>query len=275
MGSNDKLLTASNQVMMRPIRAFSPLAIGSETVTASAPTAAGTYTLRPTAITLAEGVNTNNYVNVVYRSSSVTINRATQSPRISMQPASVAYDTGTATQALTATSGLGTGAVFYLIGAGGAPSCSISGSTVRISADGICNVVAYKQASTNYFADSATAVAITFTRFIPRPVQVQLFPSMIPLNQGNTLEKSALPQALLTITNVATTSSSSYTVTGTGFNAISIIRIGADTLAAGTNYTVTPTTITITNAAGMAGPLFIELSDGQAVFLFSFPNNPE
>jgi hypothetical protein len=275
MRNYDTLLTASNQVMMRPIRAFSPITNNTETVTAGAPTAAGTYTLRPTAITLAEGVNTNNYVNVVYRSSSVTINRATQSPKISMQPASVAYDTGTATQALTATSGPGTGAVFYLIGAGSAATCSISGSTVRISADGVCNVVAYKQASTNYLADSATAVAITFTRFIPRPVQVQLFPSMIPLNQGNTLEKSALPQALLTITNVATTSSSSYTVTGTGFNAISIIRIGADTLAAGTNYTVTPTTITITNAAGMAGPLFIELSDGQAVFLFSFPNNPE
>jgi hypothetical protein len=274
MGSNDKLLNASNQVMMRPIRAFSPRAIGQETVTAGAPTAAGTYTLRPTAITLAEGVNTNNYVFVDYRSSSVTINRATQSPRISMQPASVAYDTGTVTQALTATSGPGTGAVFYLIGAGSAATCSISGSTVRISADGVCNVVAYKQASTNYLADSATAVAITFTRFIPRPIQVQLYPSMIPLNQGNALEKSALPQALLTITNVATTSSSSYTVAGTGFNAISIIRIGAETLAAGTNYTYTPTSISINNAAGMAGPLLIELSDGQQAVFFTFPNNP-
>ena len=270
MGSNDKLLTASNQVMMRPIRAFSPLAIGSETVTAGAPTAAGTYTLRPTAITLAEGVNTNNYVNVVYRSSSVSINRATQSPRISMQPASVAYDTGTATQALTATSGPGTGAVFYLIGAGSAASCSISGSTVRISADGVCNVVAYKQASTNYFADSATAVAITFTRFIPRPVQVQLYPSMIPLNQGNVLETTTVTIATLAITSATKTGAGAHIVSGTGFNNISLVRIGGTDLTV-SNYTVnSSTSIGLTGVAAFMGPLFIRLADGQEAVFFQF-----
>jgi hypothetical protein len=270
MGSNDKLLTASNQVMMRPIRAFSPLATGSETVTASAPTAAGTYTLRPTAITLADGVNTNNYVSVVYRSSSVTINRATQSPKISMQPASVAYDTGTATQALTATSGPGTGAVFYLIGAGSAATCSISGSTVRISADGVCNMVAYKQASTNYFADSATAVAITFTRFIARPVQVQLYPSMIPLNQGNVLETTTVTITTLAITSATKTGAGVHTLAGTGFNSISLIRIGGTDLTV-SNYTVnSSTSIGLTGVAAFMGPLFIRLADGQEAVFFQF-----
>jgi uncharacterized repeat protein (TIGR02059 family) len=270
MRNYDTLLTASNQVMMRPIRAFSPITNNTETVTAGAPTAAGTYTLRPTAITLAEGVNTNNYVNVVYRSSSVTINRATQSPKISMQPASVAYDTGTATQALTATSGPGTGAVFYLIGAGSAATCSISGSTVRISADGVCNVVAYKQASTNYLADSATAVAITFTRFIPRPVQVQLYPSMIPLNQGNALETTTVTAATLTISAITRTGAGAYTITGTGFTNIELVSIGGAPLT-GSNYTrASSTTLTLSGVSSFMGPLLIRLADGQETVFFQF-----
>jgi hypothetical protein len=271
--TNNKALGVNEQIMMRPIRAFSPLAIGSETVTEGAPTAAGTYTLRPTAIKLAEGVNTNNYVNVVYRSSSVTINRATQSPKISMQPASVAYDTGTATQALTATSGPGTGAVFYLIGAGSAATCSISGSTVRISADGVCNVVAYKQASTNYFADSATAVAITFTRFIERQLQVQLYPTMIPLNQGNALETTTVTSSTLTISAITRTGAGAYTITGTGITNIELVTIGGAALT-GSNYTRTnDTTLTLSGVSSFVGPLLIRLADGQESVLFQFDWN--
>ena len=187
-----------------------------------------------------------------------------------MQPASVAYDTGTATQALTATSGPGTGAVFYLIGAGSAATCSISGSTVRISADGVCNVVAYKQASTNYFADSATAVAITFTRFIARPVQVQLYPSMIPLNQGNVLETTTVTITTLAITSATKTGAGVHTLAGTGFNSISLIRIGGTDLTV-SNYTVnSSTSIGLTGVAAFMGPLFIRLADGQEAVFFQF-----
>jgi hypothetical protein len=187
-----------------------------------------------------------------------------------MQPASVAYDTGTATQALTATSGPGTGAVFYLIGAGSAATCSISGSTVRISADGVCNVVAYKQASTNYFADSATAVAITFTRFIERQLQVQLYPTMIPLNQGNALETTEVNTATLIIASAAKTGAGAHTVTGAGFNNISLVRIGGSDLSVG-NYSVTNTmTLNLTGVAAFNGPLFIRLADGQEAVFFQF-----
>jgi hypothetical protein len=272
MGNNDKLLTASNQVMMRPIRAFSPITNGGETVTAGAPTAAGTYSIRPTAITLANGVSTNNYVAINYRSSATTINRALATPRISMQGAKVAYDTGTATQVLTASTGPGTGAIFYLIGAGSAAGCSISGSTVRSTSSGTCNVAVFRQASPNYLADSATAVAITFLRFESRPIQVQLYPSMIPLNQGNALETSTVTSSLLTITSVSG-SGGSYTVTGTGFTNVSSIRIGATDLVLNTNYTVNnSTSISISNAAGFTGPLFISLADGQQAVRFTFPN---
>ena len=270
MGSNDKVLTASNQVMMRPIRAFSPITNNSETVTAGAPTAAGTYSLRPTAITLANSVDTNNYAAIVYRSSPVTINRAFENPRISMQQAKVAYDTGTSTQALTATSGVGTGATFYMIGAGSAAVCSISGSSVRITSEGVCNVSAFKQASTNYLADSATAVAITFTRFVERPLQVQLYPTMIPLNQGNALETTTVTSATLTISARTATGAGAFTITGTGFTNIELVTIGGAPLS-GSNYTrVSETTLTLSGVSSFMGPLLIRLADGQESVLFQF-----
>jgi uncharacterized repeat protein (TIGR02059 family) len=273
MGSNDKLLTASNQVMMRPIRAFSPITNNTETVTAGAPTAAGTYSLRPTAITLANSVNTNNYVAIIYRSSPVTINRAFENPRISMQPAKVVYETGTATQALTASSGVGTGAIFYMIGAGSAAGCSISGSTVRSTSDGVCNVIAFKQASTNYLADSATAVAITFTRFAERQLQVQLYPSMIPLNQGNALETTTVTAATLTISAITRTGAGAYTITGTGFTNIDLVSIGGAALT-GSNYTrASSTTLTLSGVSSFVGPLLIRLADGQESVLFQFEWN--
>ena len=273
MGNNDTLLTASNKVMMRPIRAFSPITNNTETVTAGAPTAAGTYSLRPTAITLVGGVNTNNYVNVVYRSSSVTINRAVESPRIAMQEAKVAYDTGTATQALTATSGVGTGAIFYIIGSGSAAGCSISGSTVQSTSAGVCNVIAFKQASTNYLADSATAVAITFTRFVDRPLQVQLYPSMIPLNQGNALETTTVTAATLTISAITRTGAGAYTITGTGFTNIELVTIGGAALSGG-NYTrASSTTVNLSGVESFVGPLLIRLTDGQEGVIFQFTWN--
>jgi hypothetical protein len=271
MGSNDKSLSASNQVMMRPIRAFSPITNNSETVTAGAPTAAGTYSIRPTAVTLADGVNTNNYVNVIYRSSSVTINRATQSPKISMQPAKAVYDTGTATQTLTASSGLGSGAIFYTIGAGSAASCSISGSSVRISGEGVCNVIAFKQASTNYLYDSATAVAITFTKFVSnQQVQVQLYPTMIPLNGANALETTTVTVSTLTISSVTKTGAGAFTIGGTGFSNIEVLRIGGTNLT-GSNYTVGGVnSITLSGVSALTGPLFIRKTDGQEVVYFQF-----
>lgn len=271
MGNNDKGLTASNKVMMRPIRAFSPITNNTETITAGAPTAAGTYLLRPTAITLANGVDTSNYVSVVFRSSQSSISRANQSPKISMQPAKAIYDTGTATQVLNATSSSATGAVFYLIAAGSATGCSISGSTLSITSTGVCNVMAFKQASANYLYDSATAVAITFTRFVSnQPVQIQLYPTMIPLNGANALETTTVTVSTLTISSVTKTGAGAYTIGGTGFSNIEVLRIGGSDLT-GSNYTVGGVnSITLTGVSAFTGPLFIRKTDGQEVVYFQF-----
>jgi hypothetical protein len=263
-------LTASNQVMMRPIRAFSPITNNTDTVTAGAPTAAGTYSIRPTAVTLADGVNTNNYVNVVYRSSSVTINRVTQSPKISMQPAKAVYDTGTATQALTAISGLGSGATFYTIGAGSAASCSISGSSVRISGEGVCNVIAFKQASTNYLYDSATAVAITFTKFVSnQQVQTQSVPTQLPINGKNALETTTV--TVPTITSISYQPGwspaplvyiqANYTINGSGFTGAIRVLLNFSEVTFTLN---SDSDINIpAYAMQFSGPLFIECSDGR------------
>ena len=274
MGNNDTLLTASNKVMMRPIRAFSPIVNGTETVTAGAPTAAGTYKIVPTAITLANDVSTNNYVAVVYNSSKLTINRATQTPKISMQPAKAIYDTGTATQAVTATSGLGSGNIFYILGAGSAASCTISGSSVLISAEGVCNVIAYKQASANYLYDSATAVAITFTRFVSnQQVQVQLYPTMIPLNGKNSLETATLTIPVISSVTFTDTQRilvngsfqiipAFYEINGSGFTGATRVLLNFSDITPFTFNSDIKITFEASAAAG-GGIMFIETSDGR------------
>jgi hypothetical protein len=131
-------------------------------------------------------------------------------------------------------------------------------------------VVAYKQASTNYFADSATAVAITFTRFVERQLQVQLYPSMIPLNQGNTLETTTVTSSTLVISTVTRTGAGAHTVSGTGFNSISLIRIGGTDLTVSNYPSINATTINLTGVAAFNGPLFIRVADGQETVFFQF-----
>ena len=254
-----KAISGTVKIRVRPIRAFSPLATGNETITAGAPTDAGTYQIKPTSITLANGVSTSNYAAVVYQSSPLTIYRVSQSPKLSMNNAQGSFDTGTATLQLLSAGGAGSGAVFYYVASGSASTCSISGSTLTIKSEGTCNIIGYKQASTNYFYDSTTVVSIVFTKFAAHlPVQIQLYPNMIPLNGANSLETTT---ATIPIINSITNSGGgAYIINGTGFTGVNRVVIG------GTDVSITGSTATSINISGAGasfGPLFIECSDGR------------
>jgi hypothetical protein len=257
--SYSKAISATVKIRVRPIRAFSPMIAGTETVTAGAPINAGTYQIRPTAITLANSVDTSNYVSVAFQSSPVTINRIAQSPKLSMKNAQSYFDTGTAILQLITSGGSGSGNIFYYVASGSASTCSISGSTLTIKSDGTCNVIGYKQASTNYFYDSATVVSIVFTKFSSHlPVQVQLYPNMIPLNGANSLETTTA--TIPNIDSITNSGGGAYIINGTGFTGVNRVVIG------GTDVSIsgsTSTTINITGAGALFGPLFVECSDGR------------
>ena len=242
--------------------------------TTTPPTNAGTYTVTPSNLTLTSGILTSNYASINYLSSDFTINKASQDA-LTITSNLASYNGGISTMKLTTAGGSDTGTVTYTVVSGGSASgCSVSTNVLSFSSVGTCRLTATKAATLNYLIAYSDTVTITLSAFVSsQQVQTQSVPTQLPISGANSLETTTVTAALLTITNVVTISSGSYTVTGTGFTNVSIVRIGGTDLVLNTNYTVpSATTISITNADGLVGPLFISLSDGQQVVRFEFPS---
>jgi hypothetical protein len=259
-----------------PIRAFSQVLPASQSYgpTTTPPTNAGTYTVTPSNLTLTSGILTSNYASINYLSSDFTINKASQDA-LTITSNLASYNGGTSTMKLTTAGGSDTGTVTYTVVSGGSASgCSVSTNVLSFSSVGTCRLTATKAATLNYLITYSDTVTITLSAFVSsQQVQTQSVPTQLPISGANSLETRTVTAALLTITNVVTISSGSYTVTGTGFTNVSIVRIGGTDLVLNTNYTVpSATTISITNADGLVGPLFISLSDEQQVVRFEFPS---
>ena len=242
--------------------------------TTTPPTNAGTYTVTPSNLTLTSGILTSNYASINYLSSDFTINKASQDA-LTITSNLASYNGGISTMKLTTAGGSDTGTVTYTVVSGGSASgCSVSTNVLSFSSVGTCRLTATKAATLNYLITYSDTVTITLSVFVSsQQVQTQSVPTQLPITGANSLETTTVTAALLTITNVVTISSGSYTVTGTGFTNVSIVRIGGTDLVLNTNYTVpSATTISITNADGLVGPLFISLSDEQQVVRFEFPS---
>ena len=257
-------------VAYRPVRAFNPIYTSSINYGPSTtkPTNAGTYTITPSAVVLANNVNTSNYVFVDYRTSTFTINKARQDT-LTVTSVLGVYETGTATMQLTTLGGTDTGTVTYTIATGGTASgCSVSSNVLTVTSAGTCRLAATKAATLNYLIAYSDTATITFSRFVSRPLQVQLYPSMIPLNQGNALETNSVTASTLLVSSITRTGAGAYTITGTGFSNIEVVRIGGTDLT-GSNYTVgSVTSITLNAVSSLMGPLFIRRTDGQEVVNF-------
>jgi hypothetical protein len=259
-------------VAYRPVRAFNPIYTSSINYGPSTtkPTNAGTYTVTPSALVLANNVATSNYVAVVYQTSTFTINKASQDT-LTVSSVLGVYETGTATMKITTLGGSDTGTVTYAIASeGSASGCSVSSDVLTVTSVGTCKLVATKFATLNYLIAYSDTATITFTRFIERPLQVQLYPTMIPLNQGNALETTTVTSSTLTISAITRTGAGAYTITGTGFTNIELVTIGGAPVS-GSNYTrVSETTLTLSGVSSFMGPLLIRLADGQESVLFQF-----
>jgi hypothetical protein len=262
-------------VAYRPVRAFNPT-FASEVnygPSTTKPTGAGTYIITPSALTFTGGTIAN-YIFAKYETSTLTINKARQDT-LTITSRVAPFNGGSSTMKLTTSGGTDTGTVTYSIAAGGTASgCSVTTDVLTVTSAGTCNLVATKAATLNYLITYSDTVTITLSAFVSsQQVQTQSVPTQLPISGANSLETRTVTAALLTITNVVTISSGSYTVTGTGFTNVSIVRIGGTDLVLNTNYTVpSATTISITNADGLVGPLFISLSDEQQVVRFEFPS---
>jgi hypothetical protein len=244
-----------------PIRAFSQLlpTLQSYGPTTTPPTNAGTYTVTPSNLTLTSGISTSNYTFINYLLSDFTINKARQDT-LTITSKLAPYNGGTSTMKLTTAGGSDTGTVTYTIVSGGtATGCSISSNVLSYRSAGTCRLTATKATTLNYLISYSETVTITLSAFVSnQQTQTQLYPTMLPINGANSLETTTV--TIPAVTSVTSTGAGSYTIVGTGFTGASSVLIG------GTPVTIASsdsTTINITGAAGLTGPLFIECSDGR------------
>jgi hypothetical protein len=257
-----------------PIRSFT--ADGSAQpaliATVTKPTNAGTFTITPSALVLANNVDTSNYVWVDYQTSTFTINKARQDT-LTVSSVLGVYETGTATMKITTLGGTDTGTVAYAIATGGSASgCSVSSNVLTVTSAGTCKLVATKAATLNYLITLSDTATVTFSRFVSTPLQVQLYPSMIPLNQGNALETTTLTIPAITsisffdrrtvlVNGNFQTIEPYYEIIGSGFTGTTRVVLNFSEL---TPFTLNSDTKITFDAGGVsAGIIFIETSDGR------------
>jgi hypothetical protein len=249
---------------IRPMRYVTPDTSLAAYISTTPPSSAGTYTITPSALVLANSVSTSNYDSIFYKSSQFTINKAVQDS-LTITTKLGSYNGGTSTLNLTTKGGSDTGTVIYSIVAGGSASgCSVSTNILSFTSAGTCKVFATKAATVNYLITYSDTVTITLSVFVShQQTQTQSVPTQIPINGKNSLE--TVTATIPDVTGVSQTAPppsgvGTYTIVGTGFTGVSRVSIG------GTDVTIvssTATTINVSGAAGLTGPLMIECSDGR------------
>jgi uncharacterized repeat protein (TIGR02059 family) len=263
--------TKSSAYPIRPMRYVTPdLSLTSYNST-TPPTNAGTYTINPSSLVLANNVDTLNYVSVIYRSSTLVINKAVQDS-LTITSKLAPYNGGTSTMKLTTIGGTDTGTVTYAIATGGTASgCSVSTNVLSFTSAGTCKVVATKAATINYLVAYSDTVTITLSAFIShQPVQTQQYPNQIPINGKNSLETTTATIPVITSVTYQPRYSpapyvfveASYTINGSGFTGATRVLVNFVSvpfyLNSDTNINITATDVP------NPGPLFIECSDGRS-----------
>jgi hypothetical protein len=161
---------------------------------------------------------------------------------------------------LTTLGGNETGTVTYSIATGGTASgCSVTTEVLTVTSAGTCNLVATKAATLNYLITFSDTVTVTFSQFVSsQQRETQLVPTQLPINGENSLETTTVTVPV--VTSVTSTGAGSYTIVGTGFTGVISVLIGGTPVTIASSNS---TTINITGADGLTGPLFIECSDGR------------
>lgn len=173
-GPTDK----NNTLSVRPIRAFSPTAVASNTI----PIEVGTYQVS-SALTLSSPASVNNYQGVESVTATLTINRARQKtisigqyqayPNMSSYP-------------LNVYGGSGPGILTRTLVSAGTAGCSLAGSFILTAASvGTCTVQVEKAGTRNYFGESTTATVYWIAWNPDYAIQSLVEKNAIPLSAGN------------------------------------------------------------------------------------------
>jgi hypothetical protein len=261
----------TSSLAYRPVRSF--LATSTSTVnygpSTTKPTNAATYTITPSALTFSSGA-TSNYAAITYQTSTLTINKAAQAA-LSVVPLYNVFNGSPTTATLLTTGGSDTGTVTYayvssLSTAGG---CALSGadsSTVTVTSDGTCRIVATKAATDNYLVAVSDTGTVTFHLYvtnIPAPRAAE-YPVEIVLSGATAMTSNGLaPTITFTGTDISAAPGGSFTISGTGFVGTRLVRVSG-TSAAFSVLSDTSLQITMpTGLTGISGPIYVEKAEGS------------
>ena len=173
-GPTDK----NNTLSVRPIRAFSPTAVASNTI----PTEVGTYQVS-SALTLSSPAALSNYQGVESVTATLTINMARQKtisigqyqayPNMSSYP-------------LNVYGGSGPGILTRTLVSAGTAGCSLDGSFILTAASvGTCTLQVKKAGTRNYFGESTTATIYWIAWNANYALQSVVENNAIPVSAGN------------------------------------------------------------------------------------------
>ena len=262
-GTYKKLAVTLNYQSTTPTIEYGP--------TTTKPTNAGTYVITPSVLTFSDGA-ASNYAAITYQSSTLTINKAAQAALI-VVPLYLPFNGNPTSATLLTTGGSDTGTVSYayvssLSTAGG---CALSGadsSTVTVTSDGTCRIVATKAATNNYLIAISDTGTVTFHLYIsnipaPRPAE---YPTEIVLSGATAMTSNGLAPTITT-TGVDFTAApgATFTIAGSGFVGTRLVRVSG-TSASFTVLSDTSLQITMPSGlVGISGPIYVEKAEGSRV----------
>ena len=213
--------------------------VDTATTSASIPTNAGTYYIVPSAVTLTDS-HQGNYAGINYVSGVLTINRAEDSEFMSYSTAEAVVGNS---YSLYVSGGSGTGSVTYLVTGGTASGCSITVSVLIATSAGTCIVAFTREQSTNYYAKSSS-VTISFRTY--EVLTTASTPSTssshgIVLTGGGTpwSKNATASPSISSFTPSSGAVGTTITITGTGLNGVTVIRLNFEDMASVTG--VSPT----------------------------------
>jgi hypothetical protein len=247
--------------------------VDTATTSATIPTNAGTYYIVPSAVTLTDS-HQGNYATINYISGILTINRAEDSGFLNYSTAEAVVGNS---YTLYVAGGSGTGSVTYLVTGGTASGCSITGSILIATSAGTCIVQFTRAQSTNYNAKSSSVI-ITFRTY--EILTTASIPSdgsghgIVISGGGTPWNKNAT--ASPTITSFTPSSGpvgTTITITGTGLNGVTVVRLNFEDMASVTG--VSPTSVTaVVQSGATSGPIYIENSYGADFNFAGFTVTP-
>ena len=248
------------------------------TESTAAPTNADTYTVRGNTPTFTLG-SLDNYLGVIYETSTATVNKANQRPLNVFMYGGVVGSS----YLIWLQGGDGTGAVTEtLTGVSSLSGCAISNRYLTASEQkqGYCEVRVVKAGDQNYFAETQT-VQLYFMAYINNQPTGQVGSgSGIGLNGATSLETSTVQPPSITSLSTLTISLSgggTLTITGTGFTGTVPVKFWRNktidkTSGNGTSISVSASELSSIGAT--TGRVSVITSAGQAVSVDSLTITP-